>query len=42
LLTLYYAPRTCSLASHIALEDAGTKYELKGINFGKTEQQSPA
>jgi glutathione S-transferase len=39
--TLYYAPHTCSLASHIALEDAGASYELKRINFGKTEQQSP-
>ena len=42
MFTLYYAPHTCSLASHIALEDAGAKYELKRIDFGKTEQQSPA
>jgi glutathione S-transferase len=42
LFTLYYAPHTCSLAAHIALEDAGAKYELKRIDFGKTEQQSPA
>ena len=42
LFTLYYAPHTCSLASHIALEDAGAKYELKRIDFGKTEQQSRA
>jgi glutathione S-transferase len=42
LFTLYYAPHTCSLASHIALEDAGAKYELRRIDFGKTEQQSPA
>jgi glutathione S-transferase len=41
-LTLYYAPHTCSLASHIALEDAGAEYTLKRIDFGKTEQQSPA
>jgi len=40
--TLYYAPHTCSLASHIALEDAGARYELRRIDFGKTEQQSPA
>jgi glutathione S-transferase len=39
--TLYYAPHTCSLASHIALEDAGVVYELKRIDFGTTEQQSP-
>jgi glutathione S-transferase len=42
MLTLYYAAHTCSLASHIALEDAGTKYQLKRIDFGRTEQQSPA
>jgi glutathione S-transferase len=39
--TLYYAPYTCSLASHIALEDAGATYQLKRIDFGNTEQQSP-
>jgi glutathione S-transferase len=41
MFTLYYAPHTCSLASHIALEDACASYSLKRINFGKTEQQSP-
>ena len=25
---LYYATNTCSLAAHIALEDAGADYEL--------------
>ena len=40
--TLYYAAHTCSLASHIALEDAGAKYNLKRISFSKIEQQSPA
>ena len=42
MFTLYYAPHTCSLASHIALVDAGARYELKRINFGKTEQRSPS
>ena len=41
MLTLYYTAHTCALASHIALEDAGAEYELKRIDFGKTEQQSP-
>jgi glutathione S-transferase len=41
MLTLYYAPHTCSLASHIALEDAGADYALKRISFSRTEQQSP-
>ncbi len=42
MFTLYYAPHTCSLASHIALKDAAATYELKRIDFGKAEQQSPA
>jgi len=41
MFTLYYAPSTCSLASHIALEDADASYSLKRIDFSKTEQQSP-
>lgn len=41
MFTFYFAPHTCSLASHIALLDAGAAYELKRIDFGKTEQQSP-
>jgi len=40
MLTLHYAPHTCSLASHIALEDAGAKYELRRIDFKKAQQQS--
>jgi len=42
MFTLYYAPHTCSLASHIALEDAGATYQIRRIDFGKTEQQSAA
>ena len=42
MLTFYFTPHTCSLASHIALEDAGADYDLRRIDFGKTEQQSPA
>src|SRR5262249_22076429 len=41
MFTLYYTPHTCSLASHIALEDARANYELRRIDFGKNEQQSP-
>jgi glutathione S-transferase len=40
MLTLYYAPHTCSLASHIALEDVGAKYELHRIDFKTAQQQS--
>lgn len=41
MLTLYYAPNTCALASHIALKDAGAEYETKRIDFSKGEQQTP-
>jgi glutathione S-transferase len=41
MFTLYYAPHSCSLASHIALEEAGAAYTLKRIDFGKTEQREP-
>lgn len=39
ILQLYYAPHTCSLASHIALEDAGAVYELTLVDFAKNEQK---
>lgn len=42
MLTLYYAAHTCSLASHIALEDAGAPYELRRIEFKSAEQRAPA
>jgi len=42
MLTLYYEKSTCSLASHIALEDAGAPYALKRIDFAKAEQAEPA
>lgn len=42
MLRLYYTPHTCSLATHIALKDAGAEFELRRIDFGTTEQQSPA
>jgi glutathione S-transferase len=42
MLTLYYTPHTCSLASHIALEDSGAEYTLVRIDFETFEQQSPA
>jgi len=41
MFTLFYSPGSCALASHIALEDAGASYELKRVDFRKTEQQSP-
>lgn len=41
MLTLYYAPGTCALASHIALECAGATYEAVRLDFAKQEQRSP-
>ncbi len=40
MLELYYAPETCALATHIALEDAGADYRLHRVDFGKGEQRS--
>jgi glutathione S-transferase len=41
MIKLYYAPHTCALASHIALEDAGAEYETVRLNFAKEEQRKP-
>ena len=30
---LYYAPGTCALATHIALEEAGAPYEAVRVDF---------
>jgi glutathione S-transferase len=40
-LKLFYSPGSCALASHIALEEAGAKYEAVRLNFGAGEQQKP-
>jgi glutathione S-transferase len=41
MMKLYYAPHTCALASHIALEDAGADYSTVRINFAAHQQRSP-
>ena len=41
MLTLYYAPHTCALATHILLEEVGATYELARIDFARNQQQSP-
>ena len=38
---LYYAPGTCALASHIALEEAGADYKAERLDFKANQQQSP-
>jgi glutathione S-transferase len=40
MITFYYAPNTCSLASHIALEEAGAEYSVVRISFDADEQRS--
>ncbi len=41
MLTLFYATGTCSLASHIALEESGLAYEARRLNFTAGEQNKP-
>jgi glutathione S-transferase len=40
MIKLYYAPPTCSLASHIALEEAGAEYSTVRIDFAANEQRT--
>ncbi len=37
MLTLYYAPGACSMASHIALEETGVPYEAKPVSLATGE-----
>ena len=39
--TFYYAPGSCSLASHIALEQVGAQYQAMKISFAEGAQKSP-
>jgi glutathione S-transferase len=41
MLTLFYAPGACSMASHIVLEESGEKYEAKRMDLAKGEQRAP-
>ena len=41
MLTLYFTPNTCALATHIALEEAGAAFALARIDFATAEQRSP-
>ena len=40
MMTLYFSPGACSLASHIGLEETGTSYELKPILLAKQQQKT--
>jgi glutathione S-transferase len=41
MLTLFYSPGSCSLASHIALEEAGADYALVQTNTARGDQRKP-
>ena len=42
MLTLYYAPGACSIASHIVMEESGEKYQPKRMDLTKGEQRTDA
>jgi glutathione S-transferase len=39
--TLYYAPHTCALATHIVLEEVGADYALERVDFSRNGQRDP-
>jgi glutathione S-transferase len=41
MMTLFFSPGACSLASHIGLEESGAPYELKPVLLAKGQQKSP-
>ena len=42
MLTLYYAPGSSSMASHLVLEEAGVEYETRFVNEDAGEQRTEA
>lgn len=41
MLKFYYAPKTCALAVHLALEHIGNPYEAIALDFANQAQRSP-
>jgi glutathione S-transferase len=42
MLTLYYSPGACSMASHIVLEESGETYEPRKVDLAGGEQRTEA
>jgi glutathione S-transferase len=42
MLTLYYAPGSSSMASHLVLEEAGAEYETRFVNEDAGEHRTEA
>jgi glutathione S-transferase len=42
MLTLYHKPGSCSLASHIVLEESGEPYALQPVDLAAGEQRTEA
>ena len=41
MLKLFYAPGSCALAPHIALEEAGAQYETVRVDLRAKDQRKP-
>lgn len=40
MLRLYFSPKSCALATHITLEEAGANYQAIRLDFSKNEQRN--
>jgi glutathione S-transferase len=40
-LILYYAPNACSLVPYVTLTEAGSSFEVRPLNFRKTQHMTP-
>ena len=40
-IVLYYAPNTCALAPYVTLTEAGAAFEVRPLNFRKSQQRTP-